>query len=279
MITLIKNKTDLKNILQNNKNQKSGFVPTMGNLHEGHVSLIQKSLVENDITYISIFVNPTQFAPNEDFNKYPRTLENDLEKIKKLDNNSNIVIFAPDKTEDIYPSGFNTNIQVKSFNHQIEGAFRPTHFDGVATVVFKLLNLFKPDCAYFGQKDYQQFLVIKKLCQDLEIDTNIIMMPIVRDHDGLALSSRNQYLDQEQRKEALTLRNTLLKIEDYVSQGKITEAIDFSKSITKDKKWNYLEIKDANNLEDINNETKEIIILGLYQQGNTRLLDNILVKR
>jgi pantoate--beta-alanine ligase len=279
MIKLIRDKNELKKVIKKNANLTTGFVPTMGNLHTGHISLLEQSVKENDISFISIFVNPAQFAESEDFSEYPRTLESDLEIISSIETSKYIIVYSPESLDDIYPKGFNSNIQVLSFNKQIEGVHRPSHFDGVATVVFKLLQLFGPTNAYFGQKDYQQFLVVKKLCYDFEIDTNIVLMPIVRDNDGLALSSRNQYLTPIQREEALTLRNTLLKVESKIKNNLIDDALSFAKETLQNTKWNYLEIKDAENLEEITGQTKNIIILGLYQQGETRLLDNILVKK
>ena len=279
MIKLIRDKVELKKFIKENAHKKTGFVPTMGNLHSGHISLLEQSLKENDLSYLSIFVNPTQFGANEDLDDYPRTLESDLVKVSGIETSKDIIVYFPESSTDIYPEGFNSNIQVLSFNKQIEGVHRPTHFDGVATVVFKLLQLFTPTNAYFGQKDYQQYLVIKKLCYDFEIDTHIVLMPIVRDEDGLALSSRNQYLSELQREEALTLRKTLLKLESKIKDNLIDDAFKFAKETLENKKWNYLEIKDAENLEEISEQTKGIIILGLYQQGQTRLLDNILVRR
>ena len=169
-----------------------GFVPTMGYLHEGHLSLARKSVSENDITIMSIFVNPTQFGPNEDLDKYPR----DFERDEKLAEGAGVTyIFYPDVKE-MYPDGYNTYVEVNDITKILCGKSRPTHFKGVTTVVCKLFNIINPDKAYFGQKDAQQVIVIKKMVRDLNMDLEIVVCPIVREEDGLAMSSRNSYLDK-----------------------------------------------------------------------------------
>lgn len=258
-----------------------GIVPTMGNLHEGHLSLLKKSVADNDVSVITIYVNPKQFGPNEDFAKYPRTLDEDLAKISNLvlhldKTEKEIVVFAPKDNEEIYPKGFNTLIRVLGVTESLEGAKRPTHFDGVTTVVYRLFKIICPKNAYFGQKDYQQCVVIKKMALDLSIDVNIQVMPIIRNSEGLALSSRNQYLNQQERNEALHLPRVLKQIEIKIkNRGEYKTLIE---SELTDTKWDYLEVLNAENLEAPDDKVSELVIIGVYKLGNMRLLDNILVK-
>jgi len=255
-------------------------VPTMGNLHEGHLSLLRKSMEDNDVSVITIFVNPKQFGPNEDFDKYPRTLDADLAKISNLalhakNIDKEIVVFAPIDNQEIYPLGFNTVIKVLGVTEKLEGARRPTHFDGVTTVVYRLLKIIGAQNAYFGQKDFQQCVVIKKMVLDLSLDINIHIMPIIRNSEGLALSSRNQYLSERERSEALHLSKTLKQIEMLIKNKKdYKELIEAELTNTK---WDYLEVLNADNLETPDESTKQLVIIGVYKLGNTRLLDNILV--
>lgn len=185
--------------------QRVGLVPTMGALHEGHFSLVRESLRRGHFTLVSIFVNPAQFGPNEDFSRYPRTLDDDA---RALAQQGAHVLFAPDVAE-IYPDGFSTAVSVKKIPEYLCGPFRPGHFDGVATVVAKLLNMAGADEAFFGEKDWQQVQIITRLARDLNIPTRIVGMPIVREADGLALSSRNRYLDEGARKTAALIPATL----------------------------------------------------------------------
>jgi pantoate--beta-alanine ligase len=259
------------------------IVPTMGNLHAGHLELVKNALDENDIIVVTIFVNPTQFAPHEDFNQYPRTIENDLNLLAKLfrqyrDDEKELIIFIPEADE-IYNSQFSTQISVGNLKNLLEGEVRPTHFDGVATVVFILFSLCKPHRAYFGQKDWQQYLVIRQMVLDLKLDIEIIAHPIVRDQDGLALSSRNQYLSLDQRKLALILPQSLQQIATLIREdSSIVEAQNLIKQMIKsDSNWNYLAIKDAYTLADVDEKTKKFVIIAAYQLGHTRLLDNILL--
>jgi len=278
MVSLIKAVHELKN-LRANESKTIGFVPTMGNLHLGHISLLERALDENEVVYFSIFVNPKQFGPNEDYNNYPRTLDSDL-KIIQLTAlqypNKKVVVFAPENPEEIFPSSDDQTIAVSDFNLIIEGKFRPDHFDGVATVVYRLFDLTKPNKAYFGLKDYQQYLIIKKMVSDLAMPIDVIGMPIVRDPTGLALSSRNQYLSAEEKSEALILSKSLQKIQQLIGGKKINlpkakREIDI---LLLDPKWNYLEIRDAETLSDDLTNAKMITLLGLYQIKSTRLLDN-----
>lgn len=259
------------------------FVPTMGNLHQGHLSLLREALTKFEVVYFSIFVNPKQFGPKEDFNRYPRTLEDDLELIKQVDTEfgtKKMVVFAPKTPEEIYPPGFNHSISVLGeLSNILEGSIRPGHFDGVATVVHRLFELIKPQQAYFGLKDYQQFLVIKHMVKDLALPIVITGMPIIREVSGLALSSRNQYLSSEEKIEALTLSKTLLRIEKIINRKKenLPKAQEEIINILKDQKWNYLEIRDADTLNQDLSQSKHLTLLAVYQLGSTRLLDNLQV--
>jgi pantoate--beta-alanine ligase len=256
---------------------KVGVVPTMGNLHEGHLSLLKQSINDNDISIITIFVNPKQFGPSEDFKTYPRTLDQDISKISNvaLSAKAETVVFAPNSTEDIYPTGFNTVISVKGVTEKLEGAFRPTHFDGVTTVVYRLFTIAKPHNAYFGQKDFQQCVVIKKMIDDLNLNINFIRLPIIRNSEGLALSSRNQYLSEDDRTKALILSRTLKKIESLIKEKK--DYRQFINECLIDKNWDYLEVLDASELSIPNENSRELVIIGTYRMGTTRLLDNIVV--
>lgn len=257
-----------------------GIIPTMGNLHEGHLSLLKKSLEDNTVSVITIFVNPKQFGPTEDFDKYPRTLDADLAKISNLalhqkDVEREIVVFAPRNNDEIYPAGFNTIISVKGVTEILEGARRPTHFDGVTTVVYRLFKIVRPANAYFGQKDYQQCVVVKKMVQDLSLAINIQVLPIIRNSEGLALSSRNQYLNESERLEALHLSKILKQIEN-----KILNKVEYQSLIDSEltnEKWDYLEVLNADNLQIPDELTKTLVVIGVYKLGSVRLLDNILV--
>nr|BDT29557.1 pantoate--beta-alanine ligase [Bacteriovorax sp. HI3] len=280
MIKVFTTRKDFDHYRNALKSEKIGLVPTMGNLHKGHISLIEKSTEENDVTIVTIFVNPKQFGPNEDFDKYPRTLDEDLAKISAvallISAQKDIAVFAPGANEEIYPEGFSTTISVGPMTQKFEGAVRPTHFDGVTTVVYRLFAITRAHIAYFGQKDVQQCLIIKKMVKDLDIKIKIHIMPIVRNAEGLALSSRNQYLSDSERAEALTLPQTLVKIEKLIrtKQDYKTFVSDVLKN---DKRWDYLEILDSDNMEAPNAKTQELVIVAAFRSGTTRLLDNILV--
>ncbi|AUN99385.1 pantoate--beta-alanine ligase [Bacteriovorax stolpii] len=280
MIKVFTTKKDFDHYRNALKSEKIGLVPTMGNLHKGHISLIEKSTEENDVTIVTIFVNPKQFGPNEDFDKYPRTLDEDLAKISAMalliSAQKEIAVFAPGSNEEIYPQGFSTTISVGPMTQKFEGSVRPTHFDGVTTVVYRLFTITRAHIAYFGQKDVQQCLIIKKMVKDLDIKIKIHIMPIVRNAEGLALSSRNQYLSESERAEALTLPQTLVKIEKLIrtKQDYKTFVSDVLKN---DKRWDYLEILDSDNMEAPSAKTQELVIVAAFRSGTTRLLDNILV--
>ena len=198
-----------------NTRKTVGFVPTMGALHEGHARLIETARSQCEYVVVSIFVNPLQFAPNEDFSRYPRALSSDLELCRSRGAD---LVFAP-AVEDMYPQEQLTFVEVTKISDQLCGAFRPGHFRGVATVVLKLLNIIEPDRAYFGEKDLQQLAIIRRMVRDLALDVDIIGVPTVREHDGLALSSRNQYLDPSQRTAAAVLYGALVRIRELVHAG------------------------------------------------------------
>lgn len=280
MIKVFTNRKDFDHYRTSQESKKIGVVPTMGNLHKGHISLLEKSVMDNDVTIVTIFVNPKQFGPTEDFDKYPRTLDEDLAKISAvallIDAKKDIVVYAPKTNEDIYPAGFSTTISISGVTSKLEGAIRTTHFDGVSTVVYRLFAITKPTVAYFGQKDFQQCLVIKKMVHDLSLPIDIVVMPIIRNSEGLALSSRNQYLSDKERVEAMKLPGTLQKIEKLIKTHQ-----DYKSFITEnlqDKNWDYLEVLDAENLEAPKDITTELVIIAAYRLGTTRLLDNIVVK-
>lgn len=260
--------------------RKVGFVPTMGNLHSGHISLLDRALEENDVIYFSIFVNPKQFGPNDDFQKYPRTLEQDLNFIRDCAAKypgKEIFVYAPAESAEVFPENSNQTVSVMGLSQIVEGSKRPGHFDGVTTVVYRLFELTKPHRAYFGLKDYQQYIVIRQMVRDLQLPINVIGMPIVREMSGLALSSRNQYLSPEQKQEALILPQALRKIESLLAGRRANLALANRQiqALLLDPRWNYLEMKDAENLSDEIATSKTITLLGVFQLGSTRLLDNL----
>lgn len=280
----VENINDLRKIVFENRRRggQIGFVPTMGFLHEGHLSLVRRAKEENDFVIASIYVNPTQFAPDEDLDSYPQNLEKDS---RLLENEGTDLLFSPDN-EMIYPEGFETYIELENLPGHLCGLSRPTHFRGVATVVAKLFNIVQPDNAYFGQKDYQQFLIIKKMVRDLNFPVNPVMCPIVREKDGLALSSRNTYLNKEQRKDSILLNKALklgkqliLKREYSVKEIKLKmEELINSSPLAK---IDYLKIVDGENLNDItnpDNHKRSILLAGAVRFGSARLIDNILVE-
>lgn len=256
-----------------------GFVPTMGYLHEGHLSLVRLSKQQNDITIMSIFVNPIQFGPNEDYDRYPR----DFERDKSLAEKEGVdYIFYP-SVEEMYPEDFKTVVSVKKITEIMCGKSRPGHFDGVATVVLKLFNIVNPDRAYFGQKDAQQLAVIKQMVKDLNLDVEIIPCPIVREQDGLAMSSRNVYLSEEERKSAAVLYRALNLAKEMIEKGEkdvssIKRAME--EMILKEKytKIDYIEFVNNETFEIISKvEGKVLIALAVFV-GKTRLIDNIVVE-
>lgn len=258
-----------------------GVVPTMGYLHEGHLSLIRIAKEKSDVVITTIFVNPLQFAPNEDYDKYPRDLERD---VKLAQSAGCDIIFHP-SVEEMYPENFLTYVEVEKLTKVLEGEFRPTHFRGVTTVVAKLFNITKPHIAVFGQKDAQQALIIKQMVRDLNFDIEIIVAPIVREPDGLAMSSRNVYLSESERKDATVLYQSLKLAEKLIEEGERNSGVIISKmeELIKSKptaKIDYIAIVDPNTLEKVENlsEGKEYLIALAVRIGSTRLIDNTLVK-
>lgn len=259
-----------------------GFIPTMGALHAGHLSLIKKAKTECDKVVVSVFVNPIQFGPSEDFHKYPRTLEEDM----KLCNENDVdIIFAPTPKEMYGDSRLSNDCLTYVcppyfYVDKLCGKSRVGHFDGVCTVVMKLFNIVQPDCAYFGQKDAQQFIIIKKMVEDLNIPIEIIKCPIVREENGLALSSRNKYLSIEGKKDALVLSQILNNIKACYKRG-ITDVRALKEtaySYLNDKHdLEYLEFYDFNDLNEKNKADKNTIVLIACRVENVRLIDNILL--
>ena len=255
------------------------FVPTMGYLHEGHLSLIRKGREIGDCLVVSIFVNPVQFAPGEDFADYPRDLQRDLELARK---NGADVVFTPDDKE-LYSNGFQTYINLKKLPNHLCGISRPTFFSGVATVVTKLFNIVKPHFALFGQKDYQQLIIIRQMVCDLNFDIEIIGAETVREHDGLAMSSRNVYLTSEQRNSALCLYKSLQKAQALLSSGIndsekiIASASEIIKSMT-NTEIDYIAICDPQTLGDIKKIDGQALMALAVKVGKTRLIDNAILK-
>lgn len=265
------------------KEQKNGkiigFVPTMGYLHEGHLSLIRRAANENDMAVVSIFVNPTQFGPAEDFERYPRDLQRDVNLAQQAGAN---VIFAPDVAE-MYPQGYKTYVEVQEITNTLCGASRPGHFRGVTTIVTKLFNIVRPDRAYFGQKDAQQAIVIQQMTKDLDMDVEIMVCPIVREKDGLAMSSRNVYLNPQEREQAVVLSESLALAKKLIIQGerdafKIKAAIVDKITQKPLAKIDYVSIVDAQTLKDIHHITNRVLIALAVKFGSTRLIDNIIVE-
>ncbi len=255
-----------------------GFVPTMGALHAGHLSLVEASLARCDLTVTSIFVNPTQFAPGEDLEKYPRPLEQDMHLLEQL---GCWLVFAP-TTEEMVPPNSETFVDVGTVAQTLEGASRPTHFRGVATIVLKLLQIVPADRTFFGQKDYQQTLVIKQLVRDLSLPTQIEVCPIVRDPDGLALSSRNAYLTPDQRHQALSLWQALQLAQKLYAEGiretaKISDQIDQHFAAHPDVDVEYLAFLEAGTLRPVTTLTGPTVVAIAARVGQTRLIDNHLI--
>lgn len=258
-----------------------GVVPTMGYLHEGHLSLIRLAKEKSDVVITTIFVNPLQFAPHEDYDKYPRDFERD---VKLAQSAGCDIIFHP-TVEEMYPENFLTYVEVEKLTKVLEGEFRPTHFRGVTTVVAKLFNITKPHIAIFGQKDAQQALIIKQMVRDLNFDIEIIVAPIVRESDGLAMSSRNVYLSESERQEATVLYESLKLAERLVKEGerKAEKIISKMENLIKSKpsaKIDYIAIVEPDTLEKVDEltEGEEYLIAIAVRIGSTRLIDNTVVK-
>lgn len=260
------------------KDKGIGFVPTMGALHEGHLSLIRQARKDNDKVVVSIFVNPAQFAPHEDFRKYPRNLKRDaaLCRKEKVD-----FLFYPD-AKDMYPQNYKTTVEVCDLSDVLCGKSRRNHFRGVATAVTKLFNIVQPDIAYFGQKDAQQSIIIKRMVEDLNMPLKIRVMPTVREKDGLALSSRNAYLNRQERKDAVVLSRALSLAELLIKAG----LKDVSRIISRIRqviqkintaKIDYISIVDLDDLKPLKRIKDSCLIALAVRMGKTRLIDNIII--
>ncbi len=258
-----------------------GLVPTMGYLHDGHLSLVQNSKKNTDVTVVSLFVNPTQFGPNEDLSTYPRDIERDKKLLEELGVD---YLFMPSEKE-VYPPNYQTFVSVAGITKKLEGEFRPTHFRGVTTVVSILFNSVNPHLAFFGQKDAQQVAVIKRMAADLKFNIKIVVCPIIREPDGLAMSSRNVYLNQQERRDALVLSKALKYAENKITGGEVSainlisgmyEIINSVETSNPD----YVQIVNASTFEEVETlrNGEDYYILIACKIGKTRLIDNILVK-
>lgn len=256
-----------------------GLVPTMGFLHDGHLSLIRESKRITSKTVVSIFVNPVQFGPKEDYHIYPRDIEGDTKKCRETGAD---LLFLP-SVEDIYPEGHRTYVDVDGLSDKLCGMSRPKHFRGVATIVTKLFNIIRPDKAFFGRKDYQQAIIIKRLASDLNLGVDIIVMPTVREADGLAMSSRNSYLNSNERDAARILYRSLMLAGDMIRSGKtsseeVRAKMEVIISSEGSAKIEYISIADPGNLEDIDVIAGDVLVAIAVWIGKTRLIDNIIVK-
>jgi len=258
--------------------KRIGFVPTMGALHAGHLSLVKMARAQSEVVAASIFVNPLQFGPNEDFDKYPRTFERDCELLsgERVD-----VLFAP-ASEAMYPPGSTTVVEVKGLSDKLDGRSRPGHFQGVTTVVAKLFHIVQPDRAFFGQKDAAQVAIIRKMVRDLNMDVEIVVGSIIREADGLALSSRNRYLDQQQRKQAMVLSRALHRIQFLSDRGEKNAAalIAAGKAVIAEEphaKLDYLEIVHQDTLESVEDVGRGALVAIAAWVGSTRLIDNVVL--
>lgn len=280
MLPVVNSVRDIKRMIKDFRNDllTVGFVPTMGALHEGHLSLVRQAKKENDKVVVSIFVNPLQFGRNEDFSKYPRTLERDCELLLGVGAD---VVFQPEPSE-MYPPGFCTTVAVERLEVRLCGKLRPGHFRGVAVVVLKLLHLVSPDIAYFGQKDFQQTVIIRRMVSDLCVDVAIKVLPIVRDSGGLALSSRNAYLSETEKVDALCLYQSLAKAQSMVNDGVLDakkivlemERIILAKGSTN---IDYISIVHPETLEDAPEARSGNVLVVAVRIGKTRLIDNVIL--
>ena len=261
------------------RGRRIGLVPTMGALHDGHISLIRRIQELSDLVVVSIFVNPTQFGPDEEYAKYPRSLTDDVDICiaEKVD-----YVFSP-SVEDLYPPGSSTFVEVEKLSTDLEGASRPGHFRGVATVVLKLFQIVQPAIAVFGRKDAQQALIVRRMVQDLMLDVEILVLPTVREKDGLALSSRNCQLSTEQRRAALAISRALEAVAVVVKQGQrnagkvvaaAREVLEAEELLTID----YVELVDEEKLRPVSQVQGEMLLLIAATVGTTRLIDNIALR-
>ncbi len=255
-----------------------GFVPTMGYLHEGHIELVRVARRDNPVAVVSIFVNPTQFAPNEDYKAYPRDLDRDLSVLDKVKTG---IVFIPDSDE-MYAGGYNTWVDVQGITVKLEGKSRPTHFRGVTTICNKLFNIVQPDKAYFGQKDAQQALVIQKMVADLNMNLEVIVCPTIREKDGLAMSSRNTYLTDSERLSAPVLYRSLCMARDMFAKGErdagiIRKAMADLISQEPAAKIDYVSIADMQTLDEVDTIKSKALVSLAVRLGKPRLIDNIVL--
>ena len=273
---IIKKIDQIKKEIKNLNDKLVGFVPTMGYLHEGHLSLVRQCKKENDITIVSIYVNPTQFGADEDFERYPRDVNEDEKLLKELGVD---ILFIPDSNE-IYPENYSTYVEVESLGKVLCGKSRPAHFRGVTTIVLKLFNMATPVRTYFGQKDAQQAIIIKRMVRDLNLDVDVRIMPIIRDTDGLALSSRNKYLSEMEREAALHLPGALQRAKLMVDEGveDTSRILDEMRGELKKSELveiEYVEIVTLNKLDRVNKIDKQnTLVAAAIRVGKTRLIDN-----
>lgn len=274
---LIEDVDQLRRAVRDNRRRRVGFVPTMGALHAGHLSLAERARAECGFVVVSIFVNPTQFAPGEDLADYPRPREADHAACRDAGVD---VVFEP-SVETMYPSGFATTVEVSGLSAVLEGRHRPTHFRGVTTVVAKLLNLVQPDVAYFGRKDFQQLQLVRRMCRDLNLPIEIVGCPTTREPDGLAMSSRNVYLSPEERERALSLHRELERVRDLAGWNADVGALrrEFAERLAAEPgiEVDYATIVDPDTLEEIDTPRAEMIAVVAARVGSTRLIDNVLI--
>ncbi len=277
---LVTSLSELRGVLGRVRGERKriGLVPTMGALHAGHLSLVRESRAECGFTVVTIYVNPSQFGPREDFSRYPRTLQRDLELLADWAD----LVFAP-RDEEVYPPGYATWVEVGSMARSFEGACRPGHFRGVATIVLKLFNMVGPDVAYFGQKDYQQVLVIRRMAGDLNLPLAVRVCPTVREADGLAMSSRNAYLSPDQRRQATVLSKSLHLAADLIGQGEGRAAVVAARMedailSAGPAQIDYVALADPETLEPVETIRGPTVVLLAVKIGDTRLIDNMLLE-
>lgn len=278
---IIKNPREMHSYSQKMRSQgKSiGFVPTMGYLHEGHLSLVEAAKRKADIVVVSIFVNPTQFGPNEDFRRYPQDPKRDQRLLKNFEVDA---LFIPTQKE-MYSAGYKTYVEVEGLSKKLCGRSRPHHFRGVTTIVAKLFNIIAPDFAFFGEKDFQQQLIIKRMVRDLNLPVEIVILPTVREYDGLAMSSRNKYLNKKQRSAATVLYRALSLAKKEIEKGECNakrveqkmRALIKKESLVR---LDYLAIADPETLEDVKRLRNRVLVAVAAYVGRARLIDNLLIE-
>lgn len=278
---IIKSIGDLRKTVRNARSagRTIGVVPTMGYLHEGHLSLMRRARQENDLVVATVFVNPTQFGPNEDFAAYPRDTQRDIDLMQA----ENVDIAFMPEAEDLYPDGYATYVEVQGpMTQTLCGASRPGHFKGVTTIVAKLFHLTAPHRAYFGQKDAQQVAVIRQMARDLDFDLEVVACPTVREPDGLAMSSRNSYLSESQRADAVVISQALFEARDMIAAGQtqagpVIDHIRMRIEAVAQAGVDYLAVVDVNTLHDIEVLEGSVLVAVAVKFGNTRLIDNLAI--